>query len=90
MKKQELLPKGSLVPWTVENSVCNYIDISYVELKSRRRILNLSNVLGAVAFFALILAPGAVEGENYILALVLIVIFRACAHISMREDGQIK
>lgn len=66
------------------------VDISYVELPARLtcRIINLSNVLGAIAFLAMIAAPGAVESEMYITAVVLVAIFAVCAHLSIREDGR--
>lgn len=66
------------------------IDIDYVELPERPacRIFNLSNILGAAAFLAMIAAPGAVEGGMYITAVVLVVVFAVCAHLSIREDGR--
>lgn len=68
------------------------IDISYVEMPARLtcRIINLSNILGAIAFLAMIAAPGAVESEMYITAVVLVAIFAVCAHLSIREDGKRK
>lgn len=66
------------------------IDVSYVELPERPacRIFNLSNILGAAAFLAMIAVPGAVEGGMYITAVVLVVVFAVCAHLSIREDGR--
>lgn len=55
-----------------------------------RRVLNISNVLGAIAFMALVAVPGAVDKESYITATVLFVTFAGCAYLSMKEDGQIK
>ncbi len=54
------------------------------------KILNASNILGAIAFLAMIAIPAAAEGEMYITAAVLMVIMVVCAHWSMKEDGQIK
>ena len=66
------------------------VNMSYVELPERItcRIINLSNILGAIAFLAMIAAPGAVESEMYITAVVLVAIFAVCAHLSIREDGR--
>lgn len=67
------------------------IDISYVELPARLTSkVNMSNVLGAISFLAMIAAPGAVEGEMYITAITLIAICGICAHLSMKEDGKRK
>lgn len=52
------------------------------------RIFNASNIFGAIAFLATIAAPGAVESEMYITAVVLVAIFAVCAHLSIREDGR--
>lgn len=52
------------------------------------KVINASNVLGAIAFLALIAAPGAVESEMYITALVLIAICGICAHLSIKEEGK--
>ena len=54
------------------------------------RIFNLRNIYGTVAFLSLICAPGAVESEMYITAVVLTVIFVVTAYLSLKEDGQIK
>ncbi len=54
------------------------------------RIFNASNVLGTLSFLAMIAIPGAVEGGNYILALMLIAVFAVCAHLAVREDGKWK
>ena len=65
------------------------IDVSYVELpeKLTRRILNSSNVLGAMALSALILAPAFAE-ENPIMAMVMALVFGICTHLSIKEDGK--
>lgn len=54
------------------------------------KILNASNILGAIAFLAMLAAPAAVEGEMYITAVVLVVILAGCAHLSIREGGNRK
>lgn len=66
------------------------IDKPYIEIPDHitYKVFNASSILGAVAFFALILAPGAAEGGNYILSLVLIAVFGICAHLSIKEDGR--
>ena len=89
MKGQVPLPEETFTPWVVKNSVCDYIDVSYVELKSRHRILNASNVLGTIAFLSMIAVPGSGEGEMYIAAIVLLAVFDGCAFLAMIEDGQI-
>lgn len=63
------------------------IDISYVEMPSKLTSrINLSNILGAIAFMAMLAAPGAVEGRMYITAAVLVAIFAACAYLSIKEN----
>ena len=76
----------------VERKPRPVIDVSFVELQERitHRIFNASNVLGTIALLAMITAPGAVEGEMYITAVVLVVIFAVCANLSIREDGKRK
>ncbi len=65
------------------------IDVSYVELPERvTHRINASGVLGGISFLSMLLAPGAVEGGNYILALLLIVVFAGCSHLSIREEGK--
>lgn len=54
------------------------------------KILNASNILGAIAFLAMLAAPAAVEGEMYITAAVLVVILAGCAYLSIREGGNRK
>lgn len=54
------------------------------------RIINLRNIYGTIAFLALICAPGAVESEMYVTAVVLVAIVGIFAYLSLREDGQIK
>lgn len=51
------------------------------------KVLNASNVLGAMALFALILAPAFAE-ENPIMAMVMALAFGICAHLSIKEDGK--
>lgn len=53
-----------------------------------RKGLNASNVLGAIAFLAMIAATGAVEGGMYMTAMALTAIFGICAHLSIKEDGK--
>ena len=48
----------------------------------------LSYIFGATAFISLLLVPGAVESEKYILAFFLIVATGAGAHLSINEDGK--
>ena len=54
------------------------------------RIFNLRNIYGTIAFLSLICAPGAVESEMYVTAVVLVAIVGIFAYLSLREDGQIK
>lgn len=54
------------------------------------KIFNASNIFGATAFFALIAATGAVEGEMYITALALLAVFAGCAYLSIRENGDVR
>ncbi len=53
-----------------------------------RKILNLSSVLGAVAFVSMIGAVSAVESEMYITALVFLFTFVECARLSIKEGGR--
>ena len=56
-----------------------------------RKIFNLPNLLGAVAFMTLIVLPaGFLEAQMYISALACAGVGGACAYLSMKEDGQIK
>ena len=67
------------------------IDISYVELPEKvTHRINLSSILGTVAFLAVLSAPGAIEGEMYVTALALVVVFGVCASLSGKEDGKRK
>lgn len=50
------------------------------------KIINASNVFGAIAFLAMLAVPGAVEGGMYITAAVLIAILVVCAYLSIKED----
>ena len=54
------------------------------------RILNLRNIYGTIAFLSLICAPGAVESEMYVTAVVLVAMVGIFAYLSLKEDGQIK
>ena len=54
------------------------------------RIFNLRNIYGTIAFLSLICAPGAVESEMYVTAVVLVAMVGIFAYMSLREDGQIK
>ena len=54
------------------------------------RIFNLRNRYGTIAFLSLICAPGAVESEMYVTAVVLVAMVGIFAYLSLREDGQIK
>ena len=66
-------------------------DVSYVELPEKVTcLIDAGSVLGAFAFLVMLLIPGAVEGGNYILALILIVIFILCAKLSLREEDKRK
>lgn len=50
----------------------------------------LSYFYGSLAFICMILAPGAVEGELYITAVVLIVFFALFAKLSVLEEKRIR
>lgn len=54
------------------------------------KVFNASNILGAIAFMAMLGVAAAVESGMYIIAVVLLCIFAGCAYLSMKEDGQIK
>ena len=65
------------------------IDISYVEMPTKLTSrINLSNILGAIAFIAMLAIPGAVEGEMYMAAIALTAACGTCAYLSIREDGK--
>lgn len=65
------------------------IDISYVELPTKLTSrIDLSGILGAIAFLAMLAAPGAVEGGMYITAAVLVATSAACACLSIKENGK--
>ncbi len=55
-----------------------------------KKIINLSNILWTASFFAMLAVAGAVDGERYITAIVLMAVFAVCAYLSMKEDGQIR
>ncbi len=48
---------------------------------------NLVNVLSGIGFVALILAPGALDSDMPVTAVVLVAIFGICAVLSLRENG---
>lgn len=50
----------------------------------------LSYFYGSLAFICMILAPGAVEGELYITAVVLIVFFALFAKLSVLEEKRMR
>ena len=54
------------------------------------KIFNLRNIYGTIAFLSLICAPGAVESEMYVTAVVLVAMVGIFAYLSLREDGQIR
>ena len=54
------------------------------------RIFNLRNIYGTIAFLSLICAPGAVESEMYVTAVVLVAMVGIFAYLSLKEDGQIR
>ena len=54
------------------------------------RIFNLRNIYGTIAFLSLICAPGAVESEMYVTAVVLVAMVGIFAFLSLREDGKIR
>ena len=54
------------------------------------RIFNLRNIYGTIAFLSLICAPGAVESEMYVTAVVLVAMVGVFSYLSLREDEQIK
>lgn len=56
-----------------------------------RKIFNMSNLLGTVAFLMIFIVPaGMFEAEMYISALVCAGFGAGFAYLSMKEDGQIK
>ena len=54
------------------------------------RIFNLRNIYGTIAFLAMICAPGAVESDMYVTAVVLVAMVGIFAFLSLREDGKIR
>ena len=86
--------KGAIVPArkaVLRIEEMPIIDVSYVELpmKLTHRV-SLGRFLGGMSFLAMLAAPGAVEGEMYITAVVLVAIFAVCAHLAIREEGKRK
>ena len=53
-----------------------------------RKGFNLVNVLSGIGFVALILAPGALDSDMPVTAVVMISIFGICAALSLRENGK--
>ncbi len=65
------------------------IDISYVELPDRvTHWISLGGVLGGASLLSMVLAPAAVEGEAYILAVALVAACGICAGLAEKEDGK--
>lgn len=64
------------------------IDVPYTELREEpeSRVFSLSNVLGSAAFFSMLAVPGFVEGENYIMAVILLALLAVCAKLSAKLD----
>lgn len=60
------------------------------EDKLLKRVFNLRNIYGGISFVSLICAPGAVESEMYITAVVLVAILGITAFLAMKEEGQKK
>ena len=65
--------------WCTPSSKCRRAAVTH-------RIFNAGNIFGAIAFLAMLAAPGAVEGGMYITAAVLVAIFAACAYLSIKEN----
>lgn len=55
-----------------------------------KRIINLQNIFGTIAFLSLLMAPGAVESEMYLTAAALIAGTGISAYLALREDGKIR
>lgn len=60
-----------------------------------RKVVNASNVLGAIAFLSMIAAVGSAEWaiENdgtYWTTMAFIVVLAGCAYLSMKEDGKMR
>lgn len=53
-----------------------------------RKILNAGNLLGALAFLALLAIPGAVEAGMYLTTAALGAILVGCAWMASRESGK--
>lgn len=52
------------------------------------KVINSSNILGAISFLSMIAVPGAIESGMYMTAIVLTAIFGLCAYLSIKEDGK--
>lgn len=48
----------------------------------------LSYILGAIAFISLLLVPGVIESEEYILTFFLIIAIRVEAYLSIKINGK--
>ena len=48
----------------------------------------LSYILGAIAFISLLLVPGVIESEEYILTFFLIIVIRVEAYLSIKINGK--
>ncbi len=53
-----------------------------------RKILNAGNLLGALAFLALLAIPGAVEAGMYLTAAALGAILVGCVWLASKESGR--
>ncbi len=59
------------------------------------KIFNASDILGAIAFLAMLAAPGAWDGAiesggPYIFPVALTAMIPVCAYLAMKEDGKIR
>ena len=71
--------------WRTPRSKCKEGGLSV-----ERKILNASNLLGAIAFLDMSIAiPGTVD-ENPVLTMALIAAFALCVYLAMKEDGKIR
>lgn len=52
------------------------------------RACSASNILGGVAFLAMVAVPAACEGGMYMTAAALTAAMAACTYLSIREDGK--
>lgn len=54
------------------------------------KVFNSSNLFGVIAFIALIASGGAAEGEMWLTAIVLLILFAVSVCMSIKENGPIK